>query len=131
MHDSLIEKARQSVIDVHVLIEQVLGKDGGAMAELMNSFAPQFTMVTPKGVELSRAQTEAFFNANVGARAGLEIVLEDFRTVAVDGQTVTLRYTEVQHLNGQRGARLSVAVLRVTEAATQWLYLQETALPQA
>ncbi|EIK95151.1 hypothetical protein PMM47T1_18130 [Pseudomonas sp. M47T1] len=129
MQDTLIAKARQSVIDVHVLIQQVLGKDGVAIPELMSRFAPEFTMVTPKGMELTRPQTEVFFNANIGARAGLDIVLEDFRTVAVDGQTVTLRYTEIQHLNGQRGARLSVAVLRVTEAATLWLYLQETALP--
>ncbi|MBN6773903.1 DUF4440 domain-containing protein [Pseudomonas granadensis] len=130
MNNNLVEQARHSIHRVHELIQQVFtdadGTGEAALEPLMAVFAEHFSMVTTSAVVIGREQVEQLFSGAVGARKGLEIVIEDLHAVWQEGNTVALRYKETHRLDELETSRVSVAIVRLHHHDVQWLYLHET-----
>ncbi|MBH3405316.1 DUF4440 domain-containing protein [Pseudomonas glycinae] len=134
MNNNPVELARHSIHHVHELIHRVFtnADDAGeaAIAPLMDVFSEDFSMVTTSAAVVGRAQVEQLFKGAVGARPGLEIAISDLHTIWHEGPTVALRYKETHRQNQYETSRISVAILRVHQHSTRWLYLHETPLAQ-
>ncbi|MFG6205427.1 DUF4440 domain-containing protein [Pseudomonas retamae] len=130
MNNNLVEQARHSIHRVHELIQQVFtdadGTGEAALEPLMAVFAEHFSMVTTSAAVIGREQVAQLFSGAVGARKGLEIVIEDLHTVWQEGTTVALRYKETHRLHQLETSRVSVAIVRLHHHDVRWLYLHET-----
>ncbi|MGB7800659.1 DUF4440 domain-containing protein [Buttiauxella sp.] len=113
----------REVIDVHVAIENWLGKGEGDVEALLARFAPSFSMVTTGGAKLDFAMLSAFFRGQGAAKPGLKIVVEEI-TIVEDWLTgAVVSYSERQSLPGQEATlRYSTVVF----ADGKWKLLHET-----
>ena len=92
---SHMEKALQSVIDLHILIENVFtGKDTHALTPLLASFDDAFAMVTIKGERIGLEQVNELFSQNIGTRPSLTITLSDIKPIFERGEYCWIQYQE-------------------------------------
>lgn len=133
MHTSSAEQAIHSIRQVHDLIHQVFtdhhGQGLAAIEQLMPVFAEDFSMVTTTGASVGRDQVEQMFRGAVGARAGLQIHLSEWRCVWQQPQVAAIRYRETHRLGNSLTSRLSLAIIGLDQGSAQWLYLHETSCP--
>lgn len=130
---TLIERATQSLHDVHDLIQTVFHQTSDeslqAIAELMPVFAEQFSMVGITGRLIDRAQVEQLFRSARGAKPGLLIHISQITGGWQAGNRVALRYQETHRLNNEESTRFSVAMLECPDDGNVlWHYLHETAI---
>lgn len=130
---TVIERATQSIHDVHQLIQTVFTQTSDesqqAIEQLMPAFAEHFSMVGITGRLINRAQVEQLFRSARGAKPGLEIHIGQVTAVWQTGQSVALRYQESHRFNGEETTRLSVAILECSDdGGVLWHYLHETAI---
>ena len=132
MNDQNLKAAAKSVQDVHVLIQTVFTQQGdaaqAATKALMQVFAEGFSMVTTGGRIVTRAQVQQMFEGAAGGRPGLQIAVEELKTVLHAGPHVALRYRETHSLAGAVTARYSTAILEVAAGGVLWHALHETAI---
>lgn len=132
MNDQNLNAAAQSINDVHALIQTVFTQQGdaaqAATKALMQVFAEGFSMVTTGGRIVTRAQVQQMFEGAAGGRPGLQIAVEELKTVLHAGPHVALRYRETHSLAGAVTARYSTAILEVAAGGVLWHALHETAI---
>lgn len=122
----LTNKASQSVIVLHQLIEAVFHGDGSKTAELLTHFADDFVMVTPTGKSLALADVGDLFNRLTGARQGMTISIEQFNVISQRGDEVVIQYHELQQQQNNHSHRISLALINCATQPPSWRYLQET-----
>jgi len=121
----------QEVFDAHQLIRHWLG-DATSPQEvcdtLLARFSSAFTMVTPGGEQLDYTSLCAFFRTQRGAKAGLEIAIENMQIVAESATGATVTYQERQQIPGQDATlRFSTVVFTQGEnGQVIWRHLHET-----
>lgn len=130
----LIAIAKQSVLDLHVWIQDVFtGSDAqdASLETLINSFCPSFTMITTTGSIVGQSQVEALFRQNTGTRPSLSIIIEQCEPLLVNADSVVLRYREIHQEAQAHSSRYSVVIIDIKDGKPLWRYLQETASAQA
>lgn len=123
---ALTEKARESIIVLHQLIEKVFHGDGSFIPELLRHFEPDFVMVTPGGKSLSMEEVAALFTRLVGGRQGVAITIEHCKVISQFGEEVAIQYHELQQQGDIHTHRISLAVIDCGCTPPRWRYLQET-----
>ncbi|MCU5774736.1 DUF4440 domain-containing protein [Erwiniaceae bacterium BAC15a-03b] len=123
----------KEVLDAHELIRDWLGNAETSVEvceTLLSRFSPAYTMVTPGGKLLDFTALNSFFRTQHGARAGLNIEIEDMQIVAESERGATLTYKELQQLPGQHAILRFATVVFVTdpEGHVIWRHLHETFL---
>ncbi|OHX12584.1 hypothetical protein BI347_03000 [Chromobacterium sphagni] len=122
------------VADTLARIQHWLG-DGPQSAReleaLMACFAPEFSMITPRGERLDRDGLRAFFEVAAGSRPGLAIALDGMELVWPGPDCAMVAYGETQTLgDGSGNYRLASAALQRDGAGGwRWRHLQETGRP--
>ncbi|TPG58334.1 DUF4440 domain-containing protein [Ewingella americana] len=122
----------QEVLDAHQLISRWLGEASAPQdvcETLLARFSPAFSMVGLSGNRLDNAGLSAFFRAQGGAKAGLEIGIENMQLVAESATGAVVTYQERQQLPGQNATlRYSTVVFELGETGqVVWRHLHETA----
>lgn len=123
--------ACHSVVELHQWIEEVFtGREGypAALNKLLDSFCPDFRMVTTNGQSVGFAAVESLFRQKAGARPDLRIVIDACEVLQVTVTSAVCRYRETHYDNGHTQARWSVAMIEVNNAKPRWHYLHETAI---
>lgn len=88
-----------------------------------------FTIVSPHGLESSRADTMSALRAGHGHARALEITVTDMALVAATDEILVARYIENHVLPGQANRRLSTVVFAVDVAGPnglRWHRVHET-----
>ncbi|AIN65905.1 MULTISPECIES: hypothetical protein [Providencia] len=124
---SHMEKALQSVIDLHILIENVFtGKDTHALTPLLASFDDAFAMVTIKGERIGLEQVNELFSQNIGTRPSLTITLSDIKPIFERGEYCWIQYQELHETPESRLLRTATVCIKVLGEHCFWVYLHET-----
>ncbi|WP_371316070.1 hypothetical protein [Rosenbergiella nectarea] len=74
----------QEVIDAHELIRQWLGNAQANTViydKLLARFSPNYSMVTPGGIQLNYRSLAAFFSSHAGAKPGRSISIENMTLI--------------------------------------------------
>ena len=121
----------QEVLDAHALIRRwfrELDCPQAVYDGLIARFSDDFAMVSPGGLTLDHPRLEALFRSLRGAKAGLDIDINEMRIVAEHPGGATVTYVERQSVpGGDATLRYSTAVFEKTPGERiLWRYLQET-----
>lgn len=124
----------QEVLDAHELIRRWLGDantPAGVCDNLLARFSPAYSMVTPGGGQLDYTSLTSFFRTQYGAKAGLNIDIENMQLIAESAAGATVTYQERRQLPGHDATlRFSTVVFESgTDNQVIWRHLHETALP--
>ncbi|OTA21889.1 hypothetical protein Xbed_00138 [Xenorhabdus beddingii] len=124
----------QEVLDAHELIRRWLGDASTSKdvcENLLARFSPAYSMVTPGGGQLDYKALRAFFSTQCGAKAGLEIEIENMQVISASSVGATVTYQERQQLPDQDATlRFSTVVFELgKENQVIWRHLHETSLP--
>ncbi|MTD26833.1 hypothetical protein [Erwinia sorbitola] len=122
----LNEKARESVIVLHQIIEKVFHGDGSYVPELLRHFSSDFTMITPGGKSMPLDEVAALFTRLTGGRQGVAITIEQCKVIARFGEEVAIQYHELQQQGENHTHRIALAVIDCGSTPPRWRYLQET-----
>lgn len=126
--DSKMSLAVQSVIDLHVVIEDVFtGRNQGeSLPLLLNSFDVDFKMITIQGQGIAHKDVTALFSQNVGKKPYLAIAIEQIVPIQQSGDDCWVQYQELQTNEGVSSLRISTACIHVENETCTWKYLHET-----
>lgn len=126
--DSKMSLAVQSVIDLHVVIKDVFtGRNQGeSLPLLLNSFAPDFKMVTIQGQGITHKDVTALFSQLVGKKPHLTIAIQNIVPIQQVGSDCWIQYQELQTNEGISSLRISTACIHVENEKCTWKYLHET-----
>ncbi|WP_369308575.1 hypothetical protein [Providencia rettgeri] len=124
----LMQKALQSVIDIHVLIEDVFtGRNGDkSVAPLLAYFSQNFKMVTIGGQRIGLAEVTGLFSQNVGAKPTFLTKTDEVIPLFEAGDRCWLQYQERQENEGKITVRISTVCIQVVDGQCYWEYLHET-----
>lgn len=124
----LMQKAQQSVIDIHVLIEDVFtGRNGDqSVAPLLASFAENFKMVTIGGQSIGLAEVTRLFSQNVGTKPSFLTLPFEVIPLFEAGNRCWLQYQERQENEGITTLRTSTVCIQIINNQCYWEYLHET-----
>lgn len=122
----------KEVFDAHELIQQWLGDPNAPSPvcdALLARFSPDYTMVTLTGKPLDYPALCAFFAAQRGVKAGLQIQVEEPVVIAQSATGAVVTYQERQKMPGQVATlRYSTVIFEADEAGLiLWRHLHETA----
>ncbi|MFI6316302.1 nuclear transport factor 2 family protein [Nonomuraea sp. NPDC050556] len=109
------------IVRHHRVIERWLtgAADPSEFAAFERAHAPGFTMITPAGRTLSRAEVMEWVRGAYGSAPGLRIEITDVRTVVQEGPLTVCVYLEWQ----SGASRTSTVVLR---DGVSWEHLHES-----
>ena len=108
------------IIDLHIALEDWLGKGEGDSDALLARFRPDFLMIPPGGAHIDYA----------GSRSGLKIVIDELSTIQRWDRGAVLHYRETQtRPDLPVNVRWSTAVLNQEGDRIVWRLLHETAKP--
>lgn len=124
----IMNKALQSVVDLHVLIEDVFtGRNGQeSLSLLLGSFDNNFKMVTIQGHCIGLAEVTTLFRQNIGAQASFMTRCINLLPLREDNDYCWVQYQEKQQIAGVETLRTSVVCIRVEAEKCNWVYLHET-----
>ena len=132
----LARAALKEVVELHAFFEAWLGGTGpctgAAFARLEEALGESFSMVSPDGKRVARAEVIAQLRQAYGSRgrAGrLRMAILEPEVLVLDPPVVIIGYVEEQDTNGALTRRRSTAVLgaAVQDAGRlRWLALHET-----
>lgn len=139
--DRLAADAIAEVEALHAFFEAwfvgQVGDDDASFARLGHSLAEDFTMITPDGAAIGRAQVLEGLRAMHGAHAGgtppFRIEIRQARARPLGAHACLVTYEEWQTLEGAGNRRASTAVLARRAKAPDglsWLHVHETWLPR-
>ncbi|MBN6539320.1 hypothetical protein [Acinetobacter pittii] len=128
-----MDQAIQSVIDLHVLIENVFtGKNAEqSLSPLLNSFDQNFKMVTVQGRSIGLAEVKNLFSQNIGKKPSLKIDIIKSAALYEFENYCWVQYQEHQQTDETETVRTSTACIRVEDKKCSWVYLHETLVPSS
>ncbi|MFI8012019.1 hypothetical protein ACIF8R_17875 [Acinetobacter sp. ABJ_C4_1] len=128
-----MDQAIQSVIDLHVLIENVFtGKNAEqSLTPLLNSFDQNFKMVTVQGQSIGLAEVKNLFSQNIGKKPSLKITILKSTALYEFENYCWVQYQEHQQTSETETVRTSTACIKVEDKKCYWVYLHETLVPSS
>ncbi|MCG1032670.1 DUF4440 domain-containing protein [Leclercia adecarboxylata] len=118
------------IIDLHIALENWLGKGEGDTNALLARFSPDFLMIPPGGAQLDYQALANFLESQRGSRPGLKIVIDELTTLQTWDNGAVLHYRETQTRPDQPvNVRWSSAILNQEGDNLIWRLLHETAAP--
>ncbi|MFY5900352.1 hypothetical protein [Acinetobacter pittii] len=128
-----MDQAIQSVIDLHVLIENVFtGKNAEqSLSPLLDSFDQNFKMVTVQGQSIGLAEVKSLFSQNIGKKPSLKITIIKSTTLYEFENYCWVQYQEHQQTDETETVRTSTACIKVEDKKCYWVYLHETLVPSS
>ncbi|MGX9836111.1 DUF4440 domain-containing protein [Enterobacter dykesii] len=116
------------IIDLHIALEDWLGKGEGDADALLTRFHPDFLMIPPGGVQIDYSGLVSFLENLRGSRPGLKIVIDELSTIQRWDRGAVLHYRETQtRPDLPVNVRWSTAVLNQEGDKITWRLLHETA----
>lgn len=128
-----MDQAIQSVIDLHVLIENIFtGKNAEqSLSPLLDSFDQNFKMVTVQGHSIGFAEVHSLFNQNIGKKPSLKIDILKSTALYEFENYCWVQYQEHQQTSETETVRTSTACIKVEDEKCYWVYLHETLVPSS
>ncbi|MDO7397351.1 hypothetical protein V8P92_11830 [Acinetobacter baumannii] len=128
-----MDQAIQSVIDLHVLIENVFtGKNAEqSLGPLLDSFDQNFKMVTVQGQSIGLAEVKNLFSQNIGKKPSLKIDIIKSTALYEFENYCWVQYQEHQQTDETETVRTSTACIKVEDEKCYWVYLHETLVPSS
>ncbi|BBU18629.1 hypothetical protein BE1S18E01_21570 [Acinetobacter sp. BEC1-S18-ESBL-01] len=128
-----MDQAIQSVIDLHVLIENVFtGKNAEqSLSPLLDSFDQNFKMVTVQGQSIGLAEVKNLFSQNIGKKPSLKITIIKSIALYEFENYCWVQYQEHQQTDETETVRTSTACIKVEDKKCYWVYLHETLVPSS
>ncbi|MHC0019168.1 hypothetical protein ACW2B4_15615 [Acinetobacter pittii] len=128
-----MDQAIQSVIDLHVLIENVFtGKNTEqSLSPLLDSFDQNFKMVTVQGQSIALAEVNSLFSQNIGKKPSLKIDIIKSTALYEFENYCWVQYQEHQQTDETETLRTSTACIKVEDKKCYWVYLHETLVPSS
>ncbi|BBJ68838.1 MULTISPECIES: DUF4440 domain-containing protein [Enterobacter] len=118
------------IIDLHIALEDWLGKGEGDPDALLARFRRDFLMLPPGGVQIDYIGLASFLENQRGSRPGLKIVIDELTTIQSGERGAVLHYRETQtRPDLPVNVRWSTAVLNQEGDRIVWRLLHETAKP--
>ncbi|EKK10051.1 MULTISPECIES: hypothetical protein [Acinetobacter] len=128
-----MDQAIQSVIDLHVLIENVFTGQNAeqSLTPLLNSFNQNFKMVTVQGQSIGLAEVKNLFSQNIGKKPSLKITILKSTALYEFENYCWVQYQEHQQTDETETVRTSTACIKVEDEKCYWIYLHETLVPSS
>ncbi|AGH35203.1 hypothetical protein [Acinetobacter baumannii] len=128
-----MDQAIQSVIDLHVLIENVFTGQNAeqSLTPLLNSFDQNFKMVTVQGQSIGLAEVKNLFSQNIGKKPSLKITILKSTALYEFENYCWVQYQELQQTSETETVRTSTACIKVEDEKCYWVYLHETLVPSS
>ncbi|MFL9497450.1 hypothetical protein [Acinetobacter baumannii] len=128
-----MDQAIQSVIDLHVLIENVFTGQNAeqSLTPLLNSFDQNFKMVTVQGQSIGLAEVKNLFSQNIGKKPSLKITILKSTALYEFENYCWVQYQEHQQTSETETVRTSTACIKVEDEKCYWVYLHETLVPSS
>ncbi|MFW1730447.1 hypothetical protein [Acinetobacter baumannii] len=128
-----MDQAIQSIIDLHVLIENVFtGKNAEqSLGPLLDSFDQNFKMVTVQGQSIGLAEVKNLFSQNIGKKPSLKIDIIKSTALYKFESYCWVQYQEHQQTDETETVRTSTACIKVEDEKCYWVYLHETLVPSS
>ncbi|HAV3168808.1 TPA: hypothetical protein JH957_001615 [Acinetobacter baumannii] len=128
-----MNQAIQSVIDLHVLIENVFTGQNAeqSLTSLLNSFDQNFKMVTVQGQSIGLAEVKNLFSQNIGKKPSLKITILKSTALYEFENYCWVQYQEHQQTSETETVRTSTACIKVEDEKYYWVYLHETLVPSS
>lgn len=128
-----MDQAIQSVIDLHVLIENVFtGRNAEqSLSPLLNSFDQNFKMVTVQGRSIGLAEVKNLFSQNIGKKSSLKITIIKSTALYEFENYCWVQYQEHHQTDETETLRTSTACIKVEDEKCYWIYLHETLVPSS
>ncbi|MCQ1105411.1 hypothetical protein [Acinetobacter baumannii] len=128
-----MDQAIQSIIDLHVLIENVFtGKNAEqSLGPLLDSFDQNFKMVTVQGQSIDLAEVKNLFSQNIGKKPSLKITILKSTALYEFENYCWVQYQEHQQTSETETVRTSTACIKVEDEKCYWVYLHETLVPSS
>ncbi|EMB5690358.1 hypothetical protein N0P26_002765 [Acinetobacter baumannii] len=128
-----MDQAIQSVIDLHVLIENVFTGQNAeqSLTPLLNSFDQNFKMVTVQGQSIGLAEVKNLFSQNIGKKPSLKITILKSTALYEFENYCWVQYQEYQQTDETETVRTSTACIKVEDEKCYWVYLHETLVPSS
>ncbi|EXR81059.1 hypothetical protein [Acinetobacter baumannii] len=128
-----MDQAIQSVIDLHVLIENVFTGQNveQSLTPLLNSFDQNFKMVTVQGQSIGLAEVKNLFSQNIGKKPSLKITILKSTALYEFENYCWVQYQELQQTSETETVRTSTACIKVEDEKCYWVYLHETLVPSS
>jgi hypothetical protein len=128
-----MDQAIQSVIDLHILIENVFtGKNAEqSLSPLLDSFDQNFKMVTVQGQSIGLAEVKNLFSQNIGKKPSLKIDIIKSTALYEFENYCWVQYQEHQQTDETETVRTSTACIKVEDKKCYWVYLHETLIPSS
>ncbi|HCQ9880007.1 TPA: hypothetical protein OMQ62_002983 [Acinetobacter baumannii] len=128
-----MDQAIQSVIDLHVLIENVFTGQNAeqSLTPLLNSFDQNFKMVTVQGQSIGLAEVKNLFSQNIGKNPSLKITIIKSTALYEFENYCWVQYQEHQQTSETETVRTSTACIKVEDEKCYWVYLHETLVPSS
>ncbi|WP_111854911.1 hypothetical protein [Acinetobacter oleivorans] len=128
-----MDQAIQSVIDLHVLIENVFtGKNAEqSLSPLLDSFDQNFKMVTVQGHSIGFVEVNSLFSQNIGKKPSLKIDIIKSTALYEFENYCWVQYQEHQQTDETETLRTSTACIKVEDEKCYWVYLHETLVPSS
>lgn len=128
-----MDQAIQSVIDLHVLIENVFTGQNAeqSLISLLNSFDQNFKMVTVQGQSIGLAEVKNLFSQNIGKKPSLKITILKGIALYEFENYCWVQYQENQQTDETETVRTSTACIKVEDEKCYWVYLHETLIPSS
>ncbi|MCA4251851.1 hypothetical protein LDX98_12525 [Acinetobacter baumannii] len=128
-----IDQAIKSIIDLHVLIENVFtGKNAEqSLGPLLDSFDQNFKMVTVQGQSIGLAEVKNLFSQNIGKKPSLKIDIIKSTALYEFENYCWVQYQEHQQTDETETVRTSTACIKVEDEKCYWVYLHETLVPSS
>ncbi|ELW86352.1 hypothetical protein ACJBLD_12705 [Acinetobacter nosocomialis] len=128
-----MDQAIQSVIDLHVLIENVFTGQNAqqSLKPLLDSFDQNFKMVTVQGQCIGFAEVNSLFSQNIGKKPSLKIDIIKSVALYEFENYCWVQYQEHQQTDETETVRTSTACIKVEDKKCYWVYLHETLVPSS
>ncbi|EHU3346095.1 hypothetical protein [Acinetobacter baumannii] len=128
-----MDQAIQSVIDLHVLIENVFTGQNAeqSLTPLLNSFDQNFKMVTVQGQSIGLAEVKNLLSQNIGKKPSLKITILKSTALYEFENYCWVQYQEHQQTSETETVRTSTACIKVEDEKYYWVYLHETLVPSS
>jgi len=128
-----MDQAIQSIIDLHVLIENVFtGKNAEqSLGPLLDSFDQNFKMVTVQGQSIGLAEVKNLFSQSIGKKPSLKIDIIKSTALYEFENYCWVQYQEHQQTDETETVRTSTACIKVEDEKCYWVYLHETLVPSS
>ncbi|BCZ13945.1 hypothetical protein ACT4VK_08125 [Acinetobacter baumannii] len=128
-----MDQAIQSVIDLHVLIENIFTGQNAeqSLTPLLNSFDQNFKMVTVQGQSIGLAEVKNLFSQNIGKKPSLKITILKSTALYEFENYCWVQYQEHQQTDETETVRNSTACIKVEDEKCYWVYLHETLVPSS